>query len=992
MPERIRGLQDFCEMEKLYELITNWAKATGINATLMDCDGKQIIKSFGMSEYCKMIRGIESGIKSCRENWENACDGRLVCNAGCTNYLIPITTPDGRIISYLKVGQIFEDANNEKQAIEHAVSLGLDGKRAQNAVHITTRKRREEVGSSCQLLKDAVERYVEVQYFLWMSQQNKNTIQNENVVTNKEQLQVERLRKIKENTLKKLEIGVWRLIIPAFGEPKLFMDEIIEETIGIGAGLTPEERFDFWKKRIDKDSDKIVERWFEEIKKEGQAEMIFAWNHPYMGIRRVRCAGVKDSCVEHETILWGFYRDISNQIDCNIVEEDAFRVIKAFSSVFISTWKIDAIKDKITVIKEKFINAEYVDEFGGSAHLTMKAAIEKFVVKDSQDELFAISDYESLCSILREEANINREYQGVDGGWYRLYIIPFERDFYGNVTQILLGIQEITNEKEKEFEAKRLLEQERLNELLKQERKQYRDALALSSNYFFNMDLTNGMIEESGTTKEGVQLLEHMNLSFPVKLDDIFYEIKNHLKYLYVNGRTEESISSAKLLQNYVDGMRRVEVAFGIEETNCYYRVDFLLSENEKNGHVYACIICRDITEQQNEMEKAYETARRANIAKTEFLARMSHDIRTPMNGILGMARIASECIDDKERVVEALGKIELAGKQLKMLIDDVLDMSRLESGRTELTCETFSVEDMVLSCHESVTSMADEANVHLKEARISVLHRYVVGSPLHMQRVLLNIYSNAIKYNKTKGNVETLVDEIPIDDEQSNYRFTIKDTGIGMNETFMKRMFEPFSREHTDAGTCYQGTGLGMAIMKEIVELMQGQIKVHSKKGKGTTVIVTVPMKIGEVPFEETIEEKTDRCCDLTGMHILLVEDNDLNMTIASYLLENANAVVTKAVNGKQAVIEFENSAVGYYDVIVMDIMMPIMGGIEATQRIRKENREDAKQIPIIAMTANAFAEDIKKTKEAGMDAHISKPLDAKKFIETVATAITKS
>ena len=385
----------------------------------------------------------------------------------------------------------------------------------------------------------------------------------------------------------------------------------------------------------------------------------------------------------------------------------------------------------------------------------------------------------------------------------------------------------------------------------------------------------------------------------------------------------------------------------------------------------------------QKLLSEAYEEAKCANVAKTEFLARMSHDIRTPMNGIMGMSKIAQKCIDDKKRVRDALAKIDQAGKQLEMLINDVLDMSRLESGKTELTYEKFDIKNVLDNNCSPIHIMALEHQVKLLGPHVQIMHRNLVGSPLHVQRILLNILTNAVKYNKPGGTVEVWLNETPIDQNHSWFALKIADTGIGMSQEFLQHIFEPFSREHPDAGTNYQGTGLGMAITKEIVDLMGGTIKVESEENVGSVFYIDTPFEICEEADTEFPETLSEQPIQLDGMNILLAEDNELNIEIARFILEDAGAKVWIAHDGQEAVDLWKKMPEKNFDAILMDIMMPRMDGLQATRRIREDSRSDAKKIPIIAMTANAFAEDIRRCKEAGMNEHLSKPLDIQKLYQ---------
>ncbi|MDO4523600.1 MAG: response regulator [Eubacteriales bacterium] len=376
----------------------------------------------------------------------------------------------------------------------------------------------------------------------------------------------------------------------------------------------------------------------------------------------------------------------------------------------------------------------------------------------------------------------------------------------------------------------------------------------------------------------------------------------------------------------------------------------------------------------QKMYQDALEEARRANNAKTDFLARMSHDIRTPINGIVGMTHIMKAELDDREKIKENIEKIELLNRQLELLINDVLEMSRIESGKITLLHEPFELPKMLQKISPAIQIMAENAGVKIAGAHYNITHANVVSSPIHIQRITMNILSNAIKYNSNGGTVECWLDEAPIDHTHSNYIFTFQDTGLGMSEEFIEHMFEPFARETMIGDSSVTGTGLGMAITKELVDLFGGRIDVESKKGVGTTITVTLPLELAkEVPDEKAVEKEVS----FEGKRILLVEDNAVNLKIARFILEEEHAIVDTAADGQKAVEAFRKSEPGYYAMILMDIMMPVMNGLEATKAIRRLERADAAVVPIVAMSANAFEEDVKKCLEAGMNDHVAKPLD---------------
>lgn len=387
----------------------------------------------------------------------------------------------------------------------------------------------------------------------------------------------------------------------------------------------------------------------------------------------------------------------------------------------------------------------------------------------------------------------------------------------------------------------------------------------------------------------------------------------------------------------------------------------------------------------QEELLKAAKKAEAANVAKTEFLQRMSHDIRTPINGIIGMVEVGDYYRDDIKKQADCRAKIKDASNTLLELVNEVLDMSKLESGEIVLEEVGFNIDKLSDGTVVILEEVAKERNVQIIKEGRSIAHPYLMGSPIHVKRVLMNILSNAVKYNRDNGFIYISYKELESNKPgYSLFEFTCRDTGIGMSKEFQERIFEPFAQEHIGSRSKYVGTGLGMPIAKSLVEKMGGTIEFTSQEGVGSQFVIRIPFKIDEEHKNERVKESAS--ASIEGLNVLLVEDNELNMEIARFIIENEGAKVTCVTNGKEAVDIYKKSP-EFFDIILMDIMMPEMDGLQATQFIRSFDQD----IPIVAMTANAFTEDKIKAKKAGMNAHLSKPLDRDRLIRVVAKLCKK-
>lgn len=426
------------------------------------------------------------------------------------------------------------------------------------------------------------------------------------------------------------------------------------------------------------------------------------------------------------------------------------------------------------------------------------------------------------------------------------------------------------------------------------------------------------------------------------------------------------------------------------ERGRIYIRFGAVLDKTYKGNGYRLRGYYQDITETMKEKKLREEAlvaalmeAKQASRVKTEFLSHMSHDIRTPINGILGLLTIAEKEINNEERQRDCYQKIRKSAEHLLSLVNDVLDISRMESGKHTLTEEVFELGEVLDSSMSVIRAQAELEGLLLQEKREKFRHSRLRGSSLHLRQILINILGNAVKYNKKNGSI--LIDTRELQEENGKvwFQFKISDTGIGMSEEYQKHIFEPFTQADSGARTAYSGSGLGMAITKKLVTQMGGTIFLESILGRGSVFTVKLPFVPEEE--EESLQKREEAAADISGMKVLAAEDNELNREIMQYLLEDAGAEVVTAENGKEALDIFEKSSPGTFDCIIMDVMMPVMDGLEATRRLRVLKRPDAQSIPVIAVSANAFREDIERSKEAGVNCHISKPVKAGQLFQAM-------
>ena len=460
--------------------------------------------------------------------------------------------------------------------------------------------------------------------------------------------------------------------------------------------------------------------------------------------------------------------------------------------------------------------------------------------------------------------------------------------------------------------------------------------------------------------------------------------------------------SIASLLERYQAGEHHVSYRFWTQEAVFMkpMLVEFHIHmyQEEESADVLAIAYLIDMTvsyEQQKykqQLEESLTAEKHANESKTNYLRRISHDIRTPINSILGMIEMADMYRDDVGKLQELKMKTQGALNYLLSMVNSILDVGKMESGKVELEHKPFNLisvlvkELPIIELQASDHGLSFYGGKELSEFK----HRYLIGSPTHINRLLMNLANNAIKYNRKGGSVTVYCREIASDEDTATYQFVCEDTGIGMSEEFQKHAFESYSQEGKSEVT-HQGTGLGLSIVKEIVDQMNGTIKLESKENVGTRFTVTIPFEINKNPDVIT-EEADDTPIDLGNAKILVADDNELNREVLQVMLVREGAVISMAANGQEALQKFEQSPTFYYDCILMDVTMPIMDGLESIRRIRKLDRADAANIPIFAMTANAFQEDVRESMEAGATEHLTKPLDMERVKRSIQNALIYS
>ncbi len=670
-------------------------------------------------------------------------------------------------------------------------------------------------------------------------------------------------------------------------------------------------------------------------------------------------------------------------------------ILDALSVDYTSIYYCDLIKDTLIPIKcEEYNNATAIVKKrageNGSYSFIIREYFEYFVIKESAPDFLEKMDIEYLKEYLSRNKRFAYKYRvhpnKAGQQYFEVQVVHLQEEDGFKVIMGYRYIDDLVASQEKlQTKLENALAEATLNNEI---------IGSISKLYWliYRIDLIEKTYEEISAADETHKLTGRTGY-----IADILQELLNTIVSDEYQPMMREFWDISTLSERLKD-TDSIAIEYKTR-TGSWNLARIIAKKRDDMGNVqHALYVVRKIDlEKQKEIEykqqlmQAAEDAHRANMAKTDFLRRMSHDIRTPINGIQGMITIAEHFPDDLKKQEECREKVKEASGFLLNLVNSILDMNKLESGAIVLEHKSFDLRDVLKEINEIARMNADFRGLKVYVDHTKIKHCHLIGSPLHLKQILQNIAGNALKYNREGGSVSFSTTEIACANGMVTYKFVCSDTGRGMSKEFLSHAFEPFAQEDASARTAYMGTGLGLPIAKQLVEMMGGTIEVESEQNVGTTVTTTIPFAIDTDYEKEVSVEKSVTEEDLSGTKVLLVEDNELNMEIAKFILENAGMEVTPVFNGKEAVDAFASSKENYFDLILMDIMMPVMDGLAATRTIRAMKRKDSQNIPIFAMTANAFTDDIKESRKAGMNEHLSKPLDADKMLRVIRHYVCK-
>ena len=769
------------------------------------------------------------------------------------------------------------------------------------------------------------------------------------------------------DVLTKANIGLWAFELDEGQEPRMYADEAMMKLIGLDHEVSPEETYHAWYDNIDKNHYGEVAEAVEKMTAGIHAEVQYPWHHPNGDVWIVRCGGVRNYVYTKGIRIEGTHQNVTSL--AHYEKKNLTDLLASLADNFLQIYFLDPYTGSFNSYAGNAFDSDENRDYskinfyedvanrsGSIVHPDDKPMVDKMY---SRENLIAVLESgEPSDFVLRWPTG-----NGDECVYMKNRLVPFTDE--DGSKKLVIGVLDITKDKVAERNLK--------------EKNTYLEYFLKGFNSAYTVNLKDDTFEILHMAPD-FQTLFSME-GGKASMDDF---IEKH-----IHPEDKELMKAMSNSKNVMEILKtKSEISFTAREVfdGVTKTMRGLIVRGVDNTR--ATVAFMDISD---EIEKEKEYSRQlevANKAKTSFLFNMSHDIRTPMNAIIGFTEMAQKHIDDKEKVLSCLEKVDSSSKHLLSLINDVLDMSRIESGKLEIEEEIINIREASKPAMAIAYENAKERDITLTLHSGPAGDEYIYGDPLKLSQIALNIMSNSIKYTNPGGKVDVSVNEVPCDDPS---RFIcdliIEDNGIGMSEEFLAKVFEPFERSANSTKTGIQGTGLGMAITKELVEKMGGKIWIESKLGVGTKVTVRFNFKRADAAsVQSSVAAKNASTINLKGKKVLLVEDNELNLEIAEDILSDEGIIIDTANDGDVAVEKIRNATPGQYDLILMDIQMPRMNGYKATKTIRNLPGDYAKQIPIIAMTANAFDEDKKNALEAGMNGHVAKPIDIPKLLSTLS------
>ena len=978
-------LQDFCDMQQLYKLLDNWSKSSGMSAVIVDNHGKRVSQSFGMTEICQMVKESPQGDANCARKMQSSIKGFYICPMGFSDFAVPIVLPNGQVLGKVLAGQALSLEQKDETIIQNALRIGLDEEKVRAALKTVKRKTAKEMEGSYELLKEMLHFFVEKNYSVWQAQDElrKAPAEKDKVLSHITQLLYG------YNLTVNLENNSYSLITGTGMERtidvyqkftystdlKSFQDSIIHPTYLKKFN----ELTDFATLKANPEADGFIGSLEYPVLYPGDTE--YEWHEINVFVdtdeKGNRVANIlgRDITEAHNAAERSA-QELQAAASKNQILSEITKMLYSYNlTLNLRTGKYSMIIGTgMTKFMEIFKSTDdYETAYNKKLQYLDPENVIQFAALASLDALRARSNAHGFIGSLEYGAIID------DGEeWHEMNIFMGTNE-KGEPVANILG-RDITESHKRQ--------EQRDNQ---QRAVMARDQLLSGITkmlYSFNLTVNLESWHYSLITGTG----EPETISLMQETDDYVLLYAKLLKFVgQEHKEAYDNLIGVQALQkrlHFYGYAGSIICRMQINGMNQWHEVNLFMGTNEE-GEPVANILGRDVTEAHDKAETMaqLEIANRASAAKSAFLFNMSHDIRTPMNAIIGFTELLEKNLHEQELAQNYIGKIKTANDFLLSLINNVLEMARIESGMMQLEescCNIHSFNDSFYSLFDPQLKEKQLRHIRLEK----VQHADIICDAVKLREVMFNIFSNAVKYTPNGGSISLSVEELPMDKPgYSWYRTTIEDTGIGISQDFLPHIFEEFTREHSSTESKIHGTGLGMPIVKKLVEFMKGTIEVESRLGQGTKITIMLPLRWAE-PSQVAVQKKSteSKTLDFKGKRILLAEDNELNAEIATAILQRMGFAVELAQDGCECVAMLEAAPAGYYDLILMDIQMPRMNGYDATKAIRElENKEKSKVI-ILAVTANAFEEDRKNALQAGMNGHIAKPIKVDVLAETLA------